>query len=104
MLTAPRSRWGTPPHLPGLIEAGCIIEPLSDLSFPIFQRRSKELRGARAANFFTSYTEDSPGRRHDPHLQSFVDGGLPNLFGDRMKVLVEKMLMLKYRHGWSFLP
>jgi sulfide:quinone oxidoreductase len=29
---------------------------------------------------------------------------LPNVFGDWMKVLVEKMLMLKYRHGWSFLP
>jgi sulfide:quinone oxidoreductase len=29
---------------------------------------------------------------------------LPNLFGDWMKVAVEKMLMLKYRHGWSFLP
>ena len=29
---------------------------------------------------------------------------LPNLFGDWMKVLVEKMLLLKYRHGWSFLP
>jgi sulfide:quinone oxidoreductase len=29
---------------------------------------------------------------------------LPNLFGDWLKVLVEKMLMLKYRHGWSFLP
>src|SRR6266540_1081013 len=29
---------------------------------------------------------------------------LPNLFGDWMKVLVEKTLMLKYRHGWSFLP
>ena len=29
---------------------------------------------------------------------------LPNLFGDWMKVLVEKMLMLKYRRGWSFLP
>ena len=29
---------------------------------------------------------------------------LPNIFGDWMKVLVEKMLMLKYRKGWSFLP
>jgi sulfide:quinone oxidoreductase len=29
---------------------------------------------------------------------------LPNLFGDWTKVLVEKMLMLKYRKGWSFLP
>jgi sulfide:quinone oxidoreductase len=29
---------------------------------------------------------------------------LPNLFGDWMKVLVEKTLMFKYRHGWSFLP
>jgi sulfide:quinone oxidoreductase len=29
---------------------------------------------------------------------------LPNVFGDWMKVLVEKALMLKYRHGWSFLP
>ena len=29
---------------------------------------------------------------------------LPNLFGDWMKVFVEKSLMLKYRHGWSFLP
>jgi sulfide:quinone oxidoreductase len=29
---------------------------------------------------------------------------LPNVFGDWMKVLVEKTLMLKYRHGWSFLP
>ena len=29
---------------------------------------------------------------------------LPNLFGDWMKVLVEKTLMLKYRRGWSFLP
>ena len=29
---------------------------------------------------------------------------LPNLFGDFFKVMVEKMLMLKYRHGWSFLP
>ena len=29
---------------------------------------------------------------------------LPNLFGDWLKVLVEKSLMLKYRHGWSFLP
>jgi sulfide:quinone oxidoreductase len=29
---------------------------------------------------------------------------LPNVFGDWMKVLVEKMLMTKYRHGWSFLP
>jgi sulfide:quinone oxidoreductase len=29
---------------------------------------------------------------------------LPNLFGDFFKVGVEKMLMLKYRHGWSFLP
>src|SRR6516162_396300 len=29
---------------------------------------------------------------------------LPNLFGDWMKVLLEKTLMLKYRHGWSFLP
>jgi sulfide:quinone oxidoreductase len=29
---------------------------------------------------------------------------LPNLFGDWMKVTIEKMLMLKYRRGWSFLP
>ena len=29
---------------------------------------------------------------------------LPNLFGDWMKVLVEKSLLMKYRHGWSFLP
>ena len=29
---------------------------------------------------------------------------LPNVSGDWMKVLVEKLLMLKYRHGWSFLP
>jgi sulfide:quinone oxidoreductase len=29
---------------------------------------------------------------------------VPNLFGDWLKVLVEKMLMMKYRHGWSFLP
>jgi sulfide:quinone oxidoreductase len=29
---------------------------------------------------------------------------LPNVFGDWMKVLVEKALMMKYRHGWSFLP
>lgn len=29
---------------------------------------------------------------------------LPNVFGDFLKVGVEKMLMLKYRHGWSFLP
>lgn len=29
---------------------------------------------------------------------------LPNVFGDWTKVLVEKALMLKYRHGWSFLP
>lgn len=29
---------------------------------------------------------------------------LPNVFGDWLKVLVEKTLMLKYRHGWSFLP
>jgi len=29
---------------------------------------------------------------------------LPNIFGDWLKVGVEKMLMLKYRHGWSFLP
>ncbi len=29
---------------------------------------------------------------------------LPNIFGDWMKVLVEKLLMLKYRKGWSFLP
>jgi hypothetical protein len=29
---------------------------------------------------------------------------LPNLFGDWMKVLLEKSLLLKYRHGWSFLP
>jgi sulfide:quinone oxidoreductase len=29
---------------------------------------------------------------------------LPNVFGDWMKVIVEKTLMLKYRHGWSFLP
>lgn len=29
---------------------------------------------------------------------------LPNIFGDWTKVLVEKMLLLKYRHGWSFLP
>lgn len=29
---------------------------------------------------------------------------LPNVFGDFFKVLVEKMLLLKYRKGWSFLP
>ncbi|RPI52586.1 MAG: pyridine nucleotide-disulfide oxidoreductase, partial [Acidobacteria bacterium] len=29
---------------------------------------------------------------------------VPNIFGDWLKVGVEKMLMLKYRHGWSFLP
>jgi sulfide:quinone oxidoreductase len=29
---------------------------------------------------------------------------LPNIFGDWTKVAVEKMLMMKYRHGWSFLP
>ena len=29
---------------------------------------------------------------------------LPNVFGDWMKVMIEKALMLKYRHGWSFLP
>ncbi len=29
---------------------------------------------------------------------------LPNLFGDWMKVLLEKVLILKYRRGWSFLP
>ena len=29
---------------------------------------------------------------------------VPNVFGDWMKVLVEKALMMKYRHGWSFLP
>ena len=29
---------------------------------------------------------------------------LPNVFGDWMKVFVEKALMMKYRHGWSFLP
>ena len=29
---------------------------------------------------------------------------LPNVFGDWTKVLVEKALMFKYRHGWSFLP
>ena len=29
---------------------------------------------------------------------------LPNLFGDWLKVLVEKTLIMKYRHGWSFLP
>ncbi len=29
---------------------------------------------------------------------------LPNLFGDFFKVLVEKMLIMKYRRGWSFLP
>jgi len=29
---------------------------------------------------------------------------LPNIFGDWMKVLVEKSLLMKYRHGWSFLP
>lgn len=29
---------------------------------------------------------------------------LPNIFGDFFKVGVEKMLMLKYRRGWSFLP
>src|SRR4029453_3782218 len=29
---------------------------------------------------------------------------LPNVFGDWTKVLVEKMLILKYRKGWSFLP
>src|SRR6266542_5112774 len=29
---------------------------------------------------------------------------LPNVCGDWTKVLVEKMLILKYRKGWSFLP
>lgn len=29
---------------------------------------------------------------------------VPNVLGDWMKVLVEKALLLKYRHGWSFLP
>ena len=29
---------------------------------------------------------------------------LPNIFGDWTKVLVEKMLLLKYKQGWSFLP
>ena len=29
---------------------------------------------------------------------------LPNIFGDWTKVLVEKMLLLKYRKGWSSLP
>lgn len=29
---------------------------------------------------------------------------LPNVFGDWLKVLVEKMLLMKYRYGWSFLP
>ncbi len=29
---------------------------------------------------------------------------LPNLLGDFNKVLVEKLLLLKYRNGWSFLP
>jgi len=29
---------------------------------------------------------------------------VPNLFGDFFKVMVEKMLILKYRRGWSFLP
>jgi sulfide:quinone oxidoreductase len=29
---------------------------------------------------------------------------LPIVFGDFFKVLVEKMLMMKYRKGWSFLP
>lgn len=29
---------------------------------------------------------------------------LPNVFGDWLKVLVEKTLLAKYRHGWSFLP
>jgi sulfide:quinone oxidoreductase len=29
---------------------------------------------------------------------------LPNVFGDWLKVLVEKALLMKYRHGWSFLP
>lgn len=29
---------------------------------------------------------------------------LPNVLGDFNKVLVEKVLLLKYRNGWSFLP
>jgi sulfide:quinone oxidoreductase len=29
---------------------------------------------------------------------------LPNVFGDWLKVMIEKALMLKYRRGWSFLP
>lgn len=29
---------------------------------------------------------------------------LPNVLGDFNKVLVEKMLLMKYRNGWSFLP
>lgn len=29
---------------------------------------------------------------------------LPNIFGDFLKVLIEKALMLKYRLGWSWLP
>jgi sulfide:quinone oxidoreductase len=29
---------------------------------------------------------------------------LPNIFGDFVKVLVEKLLLLKYRKGWSWLP
>jgi sulfide:quinone oxidoreductase len=29
---------------------------------------------------------------------------LPNMLGDFLKVLIEKMLLLKYRRGWSWLP
>ena len=29
---------------------------------------------------------------------------LPNIFGDFLKVLIEKLLLLKYRQGWSWLP
>ena len=29
---------------------------------------------------------------------------LPNPFGDFGKVMVEKLLLAKYRNGWSWLP
>lgn len=29
---------------------------------------------------------------------------LPNIFGDFLKVLIEKLLLLKYKKGWSWLP
>lgn len=29
---------------------------------------------------------------------------LPSSFGDFVKVLIEKLLLLKYRMGWSWLP